>query len=64
MLLTFAPADRLDEPALEVLQVGRSLSDFSDGQLAELLERARPFSRAVRPQALFSETRVGKKGER
>jgi hypothetical protein len=64
MLLTFELAGASDGPVKEVLRVGRDLSSLSDGQLVELVERAAPFTRSVRRQALFSETRVGKKGER
>jgi hypothetical protein len=63
ILIVFAHADEPDVPLLEVLAVGRDVGSLEPEELADLLSRARPFVRVPARQALFTETRVGKKGE-
>jgi hypothetical protein len=61
VLVTFSLAERADEPVLEILRVGRDLSSISEDELPELLERARPYARAVKRETIFAETKGGKK---
>ena len=62
VLLTFARAERPDDPVREILSVGRGADRFSETELVALLGRAKPFDRVPRKQPIFSGTR-GKKGD-
>lgn len=62
VLLRFARAEDPERPLREILRVGRGLADLTDGELADLLARARSVAAPPQPGELFSETRLHKKG--
>lgn len=63
-LVTFAPEEHPDEPALEALLAGRDLDALSEDELRTLLGGARPFGPAVAPEPSDSRPRGGRRGPR
>jgi hypothetical protein len=60
VLVTFALAEKPDDPTMEILCVGRDLGALGEEDLADLLRRARPFARADQREAPYAEPRGGR----
>ena len=64
VLVTFAPEEQPDPPALEALHAGCDLEALSEDELRALLARARPFGPPAPPERTDPRPRGGRKGPR